>query len=223
MFDFTFCAINVDFKESERYAFLKEIKNVEEKCWYKDKFRNCEILPIINSEGTVKAPKRRLDGTLIGVNRSHGDMIVTEAGHQCKTLVDFIYERIFPFMNPIGRTSILRTQSNIGLNLHIDSNKDLIGTRQHKFRVALNDKIDKLYFMDKNMNKIYVPSHYRTYAIDGTHLHATDPIDEEKITVCIGLPWSGEHNEKYDSLIHNSPFTMKVSRPKIKENWVCTR
>ena len=44
-----------------------------------------------------------------------------------------------------------------------------IGTLQYKFRFVLNGNIGKLYFIDKNYNKVYVPEYYNSYAMDGSH------------------------------------------------------
>ena len=125
------------------------------------------------------------------------------------------------WMGPIGRLNLLRTAPNFGLNVHMDSTFDEIGTRQHKYRLVLNGKIDKLYFVDAGGNKIYVPDCYDSYVLDGSHPHSLDPSTEEKITLCIGKPWDGEPTEAYQQFVDNALFKMTVSRPShIEENWV---
>ena len=106
---------------------------------------------------------------------------------------------------------------NAGLSVHLDSTYEEIGTLQHKFRYVLNGNIDKLYFLDKNHNKIFVPDCYDTYIMDGSHAHSLDPGTEEKITLCIGAPWKGKPNEKYNALLNDSLYKFKVSRPSYYE------
>ena len=59
-------------------------------------------------------------------------------------------------MEPLGRVTILKTPAGYGLNVHLDSKVDEIGTLQHKFRIVLNGNVDKLYFIDKKYNKVYI-------------------------------------------------------------------
>ena len=123
-------------------------------------------------------------------------------------------------MEPLGRVTILRTPAGYGLNVHLDSTANEVGTLQHKFRIVLNGNVDKLYFIDKHLNEIYIPDDYYTYVLDGSHPHALKPGTEEKVTLCIGAPWNGSPNEKYLDILENSLYTMKVSRPdSLQESW----
>ena len=123
-------------------------------------------------------------------------------------------------MEPLGRVTILRTPVGYGLNVHLDSTEDEIGTLQHKFRIVLNGNVDKLYFIDKQLNEVYIPDNYHTYILDGSHPHALKPGTEEKVTLCIGAPWTGKSNEKYNDLLENAFYKMKVSRPdNLKDDW----
>ena len=52
---------------------------------------------------------------------------------------------------------IKNNPSDYGLNVpRLDSTADEIGTLQHKFRIVLNGNVDKLYFIDKLGNEIYI-------------------------------------------------------------------
>lgn len=211
-YNFTFCAIDLDITSTEKEMMLDEVYDCDKSFWYDDSFRGCSILPLYNGDGTVGAPK---DGVL----RSEGDFKFTEAGEQCPIIKSFILNKIFPFMDPAGRVSVLKTSAGNKMNVHMDSSKRCIGTIQHKFRVVLNGEIDKLYFLDTSLNKVYVPSHYDSYVIDGTHPHAIDDGQEEKITICVGLPWKGKLTHAYARLIDLSPFKMKVSMPEYRDEW----
>ena len=141
---------------------------------------------------------------------------VLQVSDQLPKTLQILEQKVFTWMNPRGRINILKTPAGTALADHIDSKVSEIGMQKHKFRIALSGDIEKLYFYDKEMNKIYVPN-YDTYIMDGTHVHGVDPGSAEKITLCIGSPWIGF--ESYNSL-----FSMTVSRPNhIEDNWIIPR
>jgi len=211
--DFTFCALDLDISDVEITSMLKEIKTVKEDFWYKDNFRGCYILPLINGGGTTGAPPK-------GVMRDEGNMVYTEAIKNCNLIEDVILQKIFPFMGMKTRVSVLRTKKDHGLNVHVDSGKHRLNTIQHKFRIVLNGEIDKLFFLDENNEKIFAPNDYNSYVLDGTHPHAIDPGKEEKITICFGTPWTGNETVEYNKLIQQSPHKFKINKPKILDEWI---
>ena len=211
--DFTFAAINLGITDEDRKTIHDEIMSASEHQWHFNEFRGCYMLPVYNAGGV-------LGGQVEGRNTRTGTFNYTEAMHNCSFTQKFLEEKIFPWMMPHGRVTILRTPAGQGLNVHLDSTEDEIGTLQHKFRIVLNGKVDKLFFIDKNHNKVYIPDNYNTYILDGSHPHSLEPADEVKITLCIGAPWTGQPNEKYKELIDNSLYKMKVSRPdKLEKSW----
>ena len=210
MIDFTFAAFDLGITTEQKQSMLEEILALPLEYWYYDTFRGCYMLPIFNG------------GSLTN-NTSQGVLRYTEAGNLCNTIKLVLSHSVFPFMNPLGRVTILKTSKDTNLNIHLDSKEEEIGTLQHKFRLALNGKIDTLYFLDSNYNKVYVPNCYDTYILDGSHPHGLDPGPEEKITLCIGAPWNGEPTELYNQIINNSLYTMNVSRPVILPNWTDSR
>ena len=214
MNNFTFCALDLNLDENTRKQMLNEVLSCNELYWYHDTFRGCGILPLFNGDGTIGAPRE-------GIIRSQGDMIFTEAGEQCPTIKKFVINNVFPFMDIPGRMSILKTDSNKTLNVHMDSSRRALGTIQHKFRIVLNGEIGKLYFLDSELNKVFVPEYWNTYVLDGTHPHSIEADTEEKITICIGTPWTGNYTEHYNKLIEKSPYKMKVNQPEFREEWEC--
>ena len=52
-------------------------------------------------------------------------------------------------MKPPGRVVILDTPPKTPLNIHIDAKEQEVGSKQHKFRIALDGTVDTLYFLDK--------------------------------------------------------------------------
>lgn len=203
---FTFAAIDVGVTSKEKFDMLQEVKNVPDEMHHYNKFRGCRMIGIYNGGG-------RLGGRVAGIDTKKGKFKYSPAGELCPTIRRVCEQKIFPFMNPHGRVTILRTEPSYGLNIHLDSKLEEVGTLQHKFRLVLNGEIDKLFFVDSNGNKVYVPGHYDCYTMDGSHPHSIDGGEQEKITLCIGAPWHGEENEKYNYLLDNALFKMQVSRP----------
>lgn len=209
--NFTFCAFSLGVSQQLKDQLADEILSVDDNLWYHDKFRNCYMLPIFNG-GDVKN------------NTAKGELDYTEAGRLCPTVRAALEDIVFPFMEPNGRVTVLRTLPGHQLNVHLDSNENEIGTLQHKFRIALKGEFDKLYFLDKNLKKVYVPECYDTYVLDGSHPHAVDPGKSEKLTLCVGKPWGGEPSDLYNSYIEQYDYKMYVSRPQdILEEWTNPR
>ena len=211
-YDFTFSALDLSINKNTIDTMLLEVLNVSQNNWYWDSFRGCHILPLINGNGTVGAPN--------GVLRSKGKMQYTEAGNKCPNTLNVIEEKVFSFMDQRTRVSVLKTQSNKGLNIHVDTGKKTLDTRQHKFRIVLSGEIDKLFFLDSNNNKKFVPGDYNCYVLDGTHPHSIDPGVEEKITICFGTPWTGNHTDAYYNLVSCSPYRIKYDKPPILDEWL---
>ena len=129
---------------------------------------------------------------------------------------------IWPWMEPHGRMTILRTPAGVGLKTHMDAHEHEIGTLQHKWRLVLHGEIDKLYFIDATHNSTYVPSTHRCYVLDGAHPHALQEGNTEKMTLCIGAPWHGEPNDEYHRLL-DYDNSLLITRPDIlKEEWKLT-
>ncbi len=208
--DLTFAAIDLGISDLEKQKILNEILNVPSDYWHFNEFRGCHMLGIYNGGG-------KLGGRDIAGNTAKGEFDYTPAGKLCHYTRLTLQNKIFPFMDPIGRVTILRTKANAGLSVHLDSTLEEVGTLQHKFRFVLNGNIDKLYFIDKNRNKVFVPDCYDTYIMDGSHAHSLDPGTEEKITLCIGAPWKGKSNVNYDKVLENALYKFTVSRPETYE------
>jgi len=209
--DFTFAAIDLGITDEDRKKIYDEIMSADEQQWHFNDFRGCYMLPVYNAGGKLGDKERGI---------KHGSFSYTDAIGEDSFTQKFLEQKVFPWMEPHGRVTILRTPAGQGLNVHLDSTEDEIGTLQHKFRIVLNGKVDKLFFIDNDHNKVYIPDNYNTYILDGSHPHSLEPADEVKITLCIGAPWTGQPNEKYQELIDNSLYTMKVSRPeKLEKSW----
>lgn len=213
MNNITFAAINLDISNIEKNKMVEEIKQVPLNFRQWNEFRGCDMIAIYNGSGYI-GPRNK------DINTSKGKFKYTDAISFCPTIKKVCEEKIFPFMDPIGRVTVLHTKSETGLNIHLDTTEEEIGTLQHKYRLVLSGNISKLFFLDQNENKIFVPSCYDSYIIDGSHPHSIDPDNSEKITLCIGAPWKGKPTSEYQRLLDESPFSMSISRPKTKKEWL---
>ena len=208
----TFAALDLGITEEDRKKIYDEVMSSDERYWHYNEFRGCYMLPVFNAGGQLGGQKEDKD-------TKSGIFYYTEPAKKWKFTQQLLEEKVFPWMDPLGRVTILRTPKGFGLNTHLDSTKEEIGSLQHKFRIVLNGNIDKLYFIDSNNNEVYVPDNYHTYVLDGSHPHALKPGTEEKVTLCIGAPWHGEHNKFYENILENALFKMSVGRPALKEEW----
>jgi hypothetical protein len=206
----TFAAIDNGVTEEEIATARDEVLAVPDDMWHFNEFRGTYMLPVYNTGGVVGK-----------VNKAEGNMSFTPAADLCPTLKYIILEKIFPWMDPVGRCAILRTPAGYGLNPHFDANENEINTRQDKYRLALKGKLDSLHFLDQNRNKVHIPTHYKSYIMDGGHIHSLDPADEEKVTLCIGAPWTGNPTPEYQAMLDNSPYKLKVKQPEeFEEEWL---
>ena len=187
---FTYKAIDLNITKDDIDLITKEIKSIPEKHWFFNEYRNCDIVRLYDK-----------------------NFIWTEAGKLCSHLINVYNKKIKPNLSKKGKIHILRTRKGNSIPTHIDCHQIQIPEFHQKFRLALTGKFDSLYFLDKDNNKVYVPNMYNTYIINGGHPHGLDSA-EEKLTFCLGAPWRGE--EKYN----NEIFTMNVSTPKLKEEWI---
>jgi len=209
--DITFCAFDLGINAQTKITITNEVLATPNEMWYYDSFRGCHMLPIYNSGGLKN-------------NIAKGELIYTEAGAMCPTLQNILENKIFKWMCPEGRVTILKTPPGFGLNEHLDSQAEEVGTLQHKFRIALTGEIDRLYFINSRYEKVYVPDCYDTYILDGSHPHGLEPGDTQKLTLCIGAPWTGNPTPEYVDIIENKYLhRMFVPRPELKEEWTNPR
>ena len=211
--NFTFAAIDIGVTLEEKNAMLNEVLSLPDDVHHYNAFRGCKMIAIYNGGGRLGSPVK-------GIDTQAGKFKYTKAGDLCPTMKKVIEEKMFPWLVPHGRVTILRTAPDTGLNVHLDSQEKEIGTLQYKYRLVLNGAIGKLYFIDEDYNKVYVPDLYDSYVLDGSHAHSIDPDTKEKITICVGAPWHGEPNESYNKMILNAKFKMEVSRPQTKPGWL---
>lgn len=192
----TFTAVDLKLEEYIP-KMLDEVLALEEG-WYFNDFRNCEII-------------RLHDGN---------DNDWNEHGYKCPVLQQIVEEYVFPWMTPRGKVNVLKTKPNDPLHIHLDTKPEEIGTLQDKFRIVLNGSIEELFFVGAKGEKVRIPPHYNQYILDGSHPHGLYPSETEKVTLCIGSPWTGNRSKKYMDMLHfHTLFSMKVERPLLQDEW----
>lgn len=208
MNNFTFLSIPIDNEEQIVSEILKEVESVPKEFWHFDKFRNCEMLSIYNPAGKTG----RVDLSL-----KHEMQYTDVAKRYCNTLIHFLDNNVYSWMIPHGRCTILKTSATV-MNTHIDcTEEESYLYKSYKWRLALKGEINKLFFLNEKKQKVYVPSDYRCYIIDGGHPHSVEESEVEKITVCIGSPWTGTD---FSHLVKKSPYVLKTNKPVIEQEWI---
>jgi len=137
-------------------------------------------------------------------------------------VVTAIRDGVFPYMGGSGNVTLIRTPPDAGLNDHLDSTPEEMGTDQPKFRWVLQGKLETMYFFDKDMNKVNFTPNSDTYIVNGAHPHGMyNSGDVTKYTMCLGFPW--KDNEIYQKNIEGQE-SFVVSIPEtVREDWVDQR
>jgi hypothetical protein len=202
--------MNVAWTDQLVSTMLSELLALDASYWHYNEFRNCNMLSIFNPGG-------RLGKVDLGVK---SEFEFTDAAAHCPTMVKFLTDQVLWWMEPPGRVTILRTPPGYDMPVHLDCSLEESGTIQHKWRFVIKGDIEKLFFLDQDLNKVYAPVENRCYVIDGGHPHRIEVSDTEKITICIGSPWKGDSlNSDYVSRL-NLGSALYVTRPEIKDEWV---
>jgi hypothetical protein len=183
--DFLFASLKIELPD--RKTMRVELEKVLPENWVWDVYRSCSMLPIMTTDG---------EATYEGINRlpeSHG---ISETNFRWtefapESIRRYLEANVFSWMGGRARVMILKTLPHARNNEHIDCERHLLGTRQHKFRMVINGRSDTLYFITKAGN-IPIPSTEYPFLIDGSWPHGmVNDCDEAKITLCVGAPWTG--------------------------------
>lgn len=211
-YNFTYCPFDIDYTEELAGQMLQEVLALDSEYWHFNEFRNCYMLSFYNPGGRVGRYE---------LGRNGQQFIFSPAAYHCPTLKKFTEEQVLTFMSPHGRITILRTPAGNKLPVHIDCAREEAGTIQHKWRFVLQGDVDKLHFLDRDLNSHSVGSSTRCYVLDGGHPHHLLVSETEKITICIGSPWHGDITDhKYtERLLLDRAIYM--SRPDtIPDHWI---
>ncbi len=170
----------------DKVKVLKEIYSVSEEHWIYDKYRNSWLLPVVTENGSE---------TSFALSKSKtSNPSFKFTPHQLPTLHQYIENHVYSWLSSAARVMLLRTSPNEKNNEHIDCSREQFGSRQHKFRYVLQGKSDTLYFITQG-GKLKIPRTDLPFIIDGSWPHGMhNDAEEDKITLCLGAPWTGEEN-----------------------------
>jgi hypothetical protein len=141
-------------------------------------------------------------------NRFQGDFVWVD--YAPKIIVDYFEQIVFPWLGQRSRLMILITHPGESNAEHIDCKIHEIGTRQHKFRIVLQGRVDTLYFKTTK-GDVYVPEVDGAFLMDGSWVHGmTNSTDQIKITLALGSPWRGldNYNDDVTMLLDKQHYTM---------------
>lgn len=163
---------------------LKEIKNIPEKFWFYEPYRNTYMLPM-----STKGGKTGFTGTS---NYNNGEFDWTPFTPD--VIKEYCEDVLFKHLGQKTRIVILKTPPKSANHEHIDCEPQHQFTKQHKFRIVLQGKTSTLYFIKKQGNQ-YAPEIESPFIMDGSWPHGMINIDDEtKFTLTAGAPWNGLDN-----------------------------
>jgi hypothetical protein len=191
---------SVDLPMIDKSQAVKEILPLIDTHTFWDPYRTITMIPLMTKTGTL--------GLENISNRFQGDFVWTE--YAPKIIVDYFEQIVFPWIGQRSRLMILITRPGESNAEHIDCKIHEIGTRQHKFRIVLQGRVDTLYFKTTGGN-VYVPEVGGAFLMDGSWVHGmTNSTDQIKITLALGSPWRGldNYNDDVTILLDKQHYTM---------------
>lgn len=176
----------LDLPSIDREGALSELASIPADQWVWDEYRGTYMLPLMTRNGLENKDSLY---NLHDLSQKNYDYQWTK--HSPRVIVDYFEKHVLNWINPRPRIVVLRTPPNASINPHIDCQVNEYGTRQLKFRLVLSGAVDSLYFITES-GPISAPKEPNTFIMDGSWPHAmTNLGKEDKITICIGAPWTG--------------------------------
>lgn len=181
---------SLDLPPFDKEKMLADIRAVPENLWHWEPYRGTRALTLMTHNGNVSL------NDAITFTKTNGYYWTPCAP---ASIVDYFEKYIFNWLQPKPRIMVLRTAPHTANNEHIDCIPETFNTRQHKFRIVLSGRVDSLYFITKKGN-VFVPETDRPFIMDGGWPHGmNNTSDQEKITICVGAPWTGA--DKYPKFL----------------------
>lgn len=194
--------------EVDKEAILEEINNLPESDWYFVKFHGGWICGLYND---------RKEGQGGWFPRGFNPNLPKDGA-----VVRAIRDSVFPYVGGTGNITIIRTPPNQGLNDHLDSTPEEMGTDKPKFRWVLKGKLETMYFFDKDYNKVPFTPTSDKYIVNGAHPHGMyNSGKETKFTMCLGHPW--QDNEIFRSNVESQDAQVVSFPEKVLDKWVDQR
>lgn len=191
--DLLFASID-SFPILDKKQAAKEILSLDDSLSFWDDYRYTKMFPLMTKNG-IKGVAGAIS------NSKAGDFQWTP--YAPKVIVDWFEDYVFPWLGTKARIMALITQPGVANHEHIDCESTEIHTRQHKFRIVLQGKTSTLYWMTSNGN-VYAPDTEKAFIMDGGWPHGmVNTTDEIKVTLALGVPWTGKDNYNDITIIQN--------------------
>ena len=114
--NFTFAGLDLGITDQDRNIMLSEVLGTDDGNWHHNDFRGCKMLPVYNSGGQLGGQS---------IQKNNFDIFkFTEPCQGWTHTQKILKEKIFPWLLPEGRVTILKTPAGHGLNVHLDSTED---------------------------------------------------------------------------------------------------
>ena len=184
-----------------KIEWLKEIEKINESYWFKDIYRNCDLLPLLTNLGLYKP----------GETWNIGSIKMDWTPFTPANIKVFLNKHILSMLSPKPRIFLIRTFPNQVMKEHIDCNKKSFGSLQLKIRLNITGLTSNLYFLTKNGN-LKAPNHKGFFIMDGSWPHGLKNHSKSiRYTLALGSPWTGEN-------LHQKFLQKIIYKPKALPN-----
>lgn len=176
-----FCDTNLEVSPNELEEMKQELLNYPKKHWYWCTYRKCYLLLLYgNREITNKSELGWME---------HVD--------QCAPKIkSFLLKKIGPYFKQLPRIIVLRTLQGGEIPFHIDCNEEQIGTFNPKLRICVSGRKARLEFKSGDDKVMEARPESAVYYMSGAFTHRLiNESDEERLTLCLGAPWTHESTE----------------------------
>lgn len=191
----TFLPLDLNF-DDYCHNIERETMSHFEKLGFWSTYQDCWMLPLWTSGGGIKE---------IELFEKLKPYTWTKAAESMPATRAMIENVIFPWARGFYRVVALVTPPGHPIKLHADCTIADLDSLNHKLRYSITGDISSLWFLDRDLKKVYVSDVSRSYVLDGSHPHGVDARSGSfKITICVGSPWSGDLEGKFLSLMQAS-------------------
>lgn len=209
----TWWPLDIDLETIDFEILTQDLLKTPKHCWYHCNYRNSDILPVLTESGTLK---------LSEMNKEH-ELKWTEGANFNSTLKEVLQKTFLPLFDPTPRVMVIRTEPGQITPAHYDCDQSELEKDNYKVRMVLQGKVDSLYFLNSQGEKVYIPSGERLYLMDGSHPHGMDNGDSVKLTLAFGSPWKSFSQGVLSNIMDQSLKARKgllrssIGRPDVPE------
>ena len=168
----------------DKLEWLKTIETIDNSYWFKDNYRNCDLLPLLTQLGHYKCGQTGNKGKTEQMQWTPFVPL---------NIKNFLNKFVLTWLSPKPRIYLIRVFPDQSMNEHIDCNREAFGSLQLKIRLNIIGSTSELYFMKKT-EKLYIPNYEGFFIIDGSWPHGLKNKSKNiRYTLALGSPWSGQN------------------------------